>query len=114
MKKFAVIYDRASTHSQKNNWSREDAVREGRRLAEQHGYAYELRQEVASGEELVNRPVMKGILDDIYAGKVHAIICQELSRLSRDEDTIDGAIIRRICRENQAFVITQSRVYNFE
>jgi len=109
----AVIYDRASTQRQENNWSREDALRVGKILAEKHGYIWELRQEIQSGESLTNRPVMRGILDDIEAGKIHAIICQDLIRLSRDEDTIDGLVIREVCRRFNVLVITQNKIYDF-
>lgn len=112
-KGLAVIYDRASTASQKGNWSRADAERIGRQLAEKYGYKAELRREVKSGERLANRPVLKGILNDIMDGKVQAIIVQDFTRLSRDEDGIDGRVIRQICRENGCVVITPQKVYDF-
>lgn len=112
MKK-AVIYDRASTAKQKDNWSRDDALRIGAKLAEINGFEWELRQEIKSGESLVNRPVMQSVLADIEAGRIQAIICQDLIRLSRDEDTIDGLIIRQTCRSNNVLVITQAKTYDF-
>lgn len=112
MKK-AVIYDRASTAKQKDNWSRDDALRIGAQLAEANGFEWELRQEIKSGESLVNRPVMQSILADIEAGKIQAIICQDLIRLTRDEDSIDGLIIRQTCRSNNVPVITQTKTYDF-
>jgi DNA invertase Pin-like site-specific DNA recombinase len=108
-----VIYDRASTSGQKGNWSRDDAIRVGAELAERHGYTHELRQEVKSGEELANRPVMRETLEDITDGKVQAVIVQDFTRLSRDEDGIDGKIIRRVCRDNDCKVITPHKVYDF-
>ena len=111
--KHAVIYDRASTSNQSHNWSREDARRIGAELAQQHGYSWDLRQEVRSGEELTNRPVMRGLLEDIENGSVQAVIVQDFTRLSRDEDGIDGKIIRRVCRDNDCKVITPSKVYDF-
>ncbi len=62
---------------------------------------------------MTNRPVMKKLLEDIEAGKVAAIICQDFSRLSRDEDGIDGRIIRQICRDNECVVVTRERTYDF-
>ncbi len=111
--KHAVIYDRASTVMQRDNWSRDDAARIGRELAEHSGYTWELRQEIKSGETLHDRPVMMGILKDIEAGKVQAIICQNFARLSRDEDGIDGRMIRRICQDNACLIITPQKVYDF-
>jgi DNA invertase Pin-like site-specific DNA recombinase len=112
-KGLAVIYDRASTDAQKDNWSRDDADRIGHQLAERYGYEAELRTEVKSGEQLDNRPVLMGILKEIEAGKVGAIIVQDFTRLSRDEDGIDGRVIRRLCRDNDALIITPQKVYDF-
>ncbi len=67
----------------------------------------QVRVEIKSGEELANRPIMQGILKDITNGneghRVGALIVPMLSRLTRDEDMIDGAVRRlqspltRIC-----------------
>jgi hypothetical protein len=113
MKRLAIIYDRASRKEQKGNWSRDDALRIGGELANRYDYTSELRQEVKSGETLEDRPVMMGILEDIEAGTVGAIIVQDFTRLSRDEDGIDGKIIRRFCRDNECKVITPQKVYDF-
>jgi site-specific DNA recombinase len=113
MSKHAVIYDRASTIGQADNWSRQDAQRVGADLAEKHGYTWELRQEVRSGERLENRLVMLGILDDIADGAVQAIIVQDFTRLSRDRDGMDGRVIRKVCRENGCKVVTPSKTYDF-
>ena len=82
-------------------------------MAEKYGYEAELRSEVKSGEQLDNRPVLIGILKEVEEGKVRAIIVQDFTRLSRDEDGIDGRVIRRICRDNDCLVITPQKVYNF-
>ena len=110
--RIAVIYDRASTPNQRDNYSRQDAARL-HELAERLGYKWELRQEIKSGENLVNRPVMRQLLEDIADGKVGAIICQDFTRLSRDEDGIDGRIIRQACRDNDCLIITPDKTYDF-
>ncbi|MBN1992860.1 MAG: recombinase family protein [Anaerolineae bacterium] len=111
--KRAIIYDRASSEGQRDNWSRQDALSVGPELAQKHGFdVWETRQEVKSGEELANRPVMKGILEEIEAGEVQAIICQNISRLSRDEDGIDGRYIKQLCRENGCLIVTPDMVYD--
>jgi DNA invertase Pin-like site-specific DNA recombinase len=70
----AVIYDRASSQAQAGNWSRTDAEATGLGLAKRHGFEQvDLRIEIKSGEELLNRPVIKKILEDIEAGLVQAI-----------------------------------------
>jgi len=110
--RIAVIYDRASTAMQKDNYSRADAARLSE-FAERIGYKWELRKEIKSGENLVNRPIMRQLLGDIADGKVGAIICQDFTRLSRDEDGIDGRIIRQACRDNGCLIITPDKTYDF-
>lgn len=110
--RIAVIYDRASSPQQADNYSRADAARLSE-LAERMGLPWELRREVKSGEHLTNRPIMKQLLEDIEAGKVAAIICQDFTRLSRDEDGIDGRIIRQVCRDNDCLIVTPERTYDF-
>ncbi len=111
--RIAIIYDRASSSGQKDNFARADAARLFR-LAQEHGLAWELQQEIKSGEEIANRPVMRAILDKIAAGHVAALIVQDFTRLSRDEDGIDGRIIRQFCRDNACLIITPEKVYDFE
>jgi DNA invertase Pin-like site-specific DNA recombinase len=45
----AVIYDRASTQKQKDNYSRVNAREVGIRIAEQNGFTWEYIKEIGSG-----------------------------------------------------------------
>jgi len=112
--RLAVLYDRASTAHQRNNWSRDDAKRFLDKVVAEHGYEGEFRQEIKSGESLVDRPVMKRLLEEIADGKVAALACQDFTRLSRDEDGIDGRIIRQVCRDAGTLIITPEKVYDFD
>ena len=111
--RIAVIYDRASSPAQKDNFARDDAVRLYR-LAEERGLRWDLRREIKSGEEIANRPVMRRILDEIADGRVAALIVQDFTRLSRDVDGIDGRIIRQFCRDHGCLIVTPEKVYDFE
>jgi len=102
----AIFYDRGSSRKYEDNWLRTDAERIGLQLAEKYGYTGELRREIESGETLECRPVIMGILKDIEAGEVQALVCQDFTRLSRNEDGIDGRVIRRVCRDNDCRIIT--------
>lgn len=110
--RIAIVYDRASSAKQADNYSRADAARLPR-LAEARGWRWELRQEIKSGEDLQNRPVMLGILREIEAGTVRAVIVQDLDRLSRDQDGIDGRLIRQCCRVNDCAIVTPQHDYDF-
>ena len=111
--RIAIVYDRASSLGQKDNFARGDAARL-HRLAEQRGLRWELRQEIKSGEEIANRPVMRGILDEIAEGRIAALIVQDFTRLSRDEDGIDGRIIRQFCRDHGCVIVTPEKSYDFD
>src|SRR5687767_10740575 len=108
----AVVYDRASTINQRDNFSRADAARLVE-YAESLGYRAEFRREVKSGEDLVNRPVMRQLLREVADGQVAAIVVQHLDRLSRDQDQIDGRVIRQICRDAGCVVITRDKTFDF-
>ena len=106
--RIAVIYDRASSPGQRDNFARADAARLFH-LAEERGLGWELRQEIKSGEEVANRPIMRQILDEIAEGQIAALIVQDFTRLSRDEDGIDGRIIRQFCRDHGCQIITPEK-----
>jgi DNA invertase Pin-like site-specific DNA recombinase len=109
-----VLYDRASTARQQGNWSRSDAARFLDQVVAERGCQGETRQEIRSGESLVDRPVMKQLLEEIAEGRIAALACQDFSRLSRDEDGIDGRIIRQVCRDAGTLIITPEKTYDFD
>jgi DNA invertase Pin-like site-specific DNA recombinase len=118
----AIVYDRASSKKQEENYTRQDVKRIGFEIAKRFGYATEPepRVEIQSGEDLKNRSVMLGVLDDIERHKlingkcIKAIIVPNFTRLSRDEDIIDGMIIRKTCRDNGVVVIDfNGKQYDF-
>lgn len=119
----AIVYDRASSKQQEGNFTRQDVRRIGFEMAKRYGYDTESepRVEIKSGEELKNRPVMMGILEFIENGKlvegkpIRAIVVPNFTRLSRDEDVIDGMVIRKSCRDHGVVVIDfTGKIYDFE
>lgn len=122
-KGLAIIYDRASSKSQKENYTRQDVKRVGFEIARRYGYHTEAepRFEIKSGEELKNRAIMLNILHDIETGKliegkpIKAIIVPNFTRLSRDEDVVDGMMIRKTCKDNGVVVIDfNGKIYDFQ
>jgi DNA invertase Pin-like site-specific DNA recombinase len=107
-KGLALIYDRASTHNQKDNYSRVNAREMGIRIAEQNGFSWEYIKEIGSGTTLTGRPAMMQILDRIAAGEVQAIIVQELDRLARPEDAIVYSTIRQVIMEYNVIIYTHT------
>lgn len=109
----AIIYDRASTHLQEDNYSRINAREVGIRIAEQHGWTWEYIKEIGSGTTLAGRPKMMKILDRIAAGEVQRVIVQELDRLARPVERAVYDTIRNIFITYNVIVLTHNGVYDF-
>ncbi|RME40331.1 MAG: recombinase family protein [Caldilineae bacterium] len=108
MKKHAIIYDRASTSSQKDNYSRVNAREVGIRIAEREGYTWEYVREVGSGTTLTGRPKMLRILDRIAAGEIQALIVQDLDRLARPEEAVVYNTIRQTLLDYGVIIYTHT------
>lgn len=104
----AIIYDRASTNHQKDNFSRVNAREVGIRIAEQHGFEWEYVKEVGSGTTLTGRPKMMRILDRIAAGEIQVIIVQELDRLARPEEALVYNTVRQTVMEYNVIIYTHT------
>lgn len=113
MKMHAIIYDRASTHLQEDNYSRVNARTEGIRIAEQRGYSWEYIKEIGSGTTLSGRPKMMRILDRIEAGEVQRVIVQDLDRLARPVERVVYETIRTAFIEYGVIVHTHTGTYDF-
>lgn len=104
----AVIYDRASTILQKDNFSRVNAKTEGIRIAEREGFTWEYVKEIGSGTTLTGRPKMMRILDRIAAGEVQVLIVQDLDRLARPEEYVVYATIRQTIMRYGVIIYTHT------
>lgn len=104
----AVIYDRASTKMQKDNYSRVNAHEVGIRIAEQNGFTWEYVKEIGSGTTLTGRPEMMKILDRIAAGEIQVIIVQDLDRLARPEEAVVYTTIRQVIMEYNVIIHTHT------
>lgn len=104
----AVIYDRASTKNQKDNYSRVNAHDVGIRIAEQNGFTWEYIKEIGSGTTLTGRPEMMRILDRIAAGEIQGIIVQDLDRLARPEEAVVYTTIRGVIMEYNVIIYTHT------
>ena len=104
----AIIYDRASTTQQKDNYSRVNAHEVGIKIAEQNGFTWEYVKEIGSGTTLTGRPEMMRILDRIAAGEIQAIIVQEMDRLARPEEAIIYTTIRQVIMAYNVVIYTHT------
>ena len=109
----AALYVRVSKGTQRENWSVQDQ-RGLARLGEARSLPVVIYDEQGvSGETIEDRPTMQRLLVDIDAGRVAAVIVVDWSRLSRDEDNIDGLRIKKACKDNNVLILTPGRVYDF-
>lgn len=112
--RYAALYVRVSSAKQLDNWSVQ-AQRGLERLGRERG----LRVVVVdgdlgiSGETIESRPAMTGLLKEVQAGRVAAIICADWNRLSRDQDLIDGLRIKKACKDAGCVIITPGKTFDF-
>jgi DNA invertase Pin-like site-specific DNA recombinase len=104
----AIIYDRASTKNQKDNYSRVNAHEVGIRVAEQNAFTWEYIKEIGSGTTLTGRPEMMKILDRIAAGEIQVIIVQDLDHLARPEEAVVYTTIRQVIMEYNVIIYTHT------
>ena len=104
----AIVYDRASTTQQKDNYSRVNAHEVGIKIAEQNGFTWEYVKEIGSGTTLTGRPKMMRILDRIAAGEIQALIVQDLDRLARPEEAIIYTTIRQVIMAYNVIIYTHT------
>ncbi len=79
----AAVYLRVSTDRQQT----ENQVEDVKRLVAARGYEAVVYEEVESAAKA--RPVFDGMMNDVRAGRVHAVACVALDRLHR---SMTGAI----------------------
>ena len=127
---YAALYPRVSTGRQKDNWSVKDQLGLAH-LGNERGLRVVLYDADLgiSGETIEDRKDMPVLLRDLAAGRTSkavdvdgqpvvggrlvAVICVDLNRLSRDQDTIDGLRIKKTCKDAEAVVLTPGKVYDF-
>jgi site-specific DNA recombinase len=80
--------------------------------AEQHNII-DIMEEVASGENIVERPVMQELLRRVQQGEVDGVLVVDLDRLGRG-DMLDQGLIDRAFRESGTKIITPTDVYDPE
>src|SRR5258708_6036793 len=79
----AIIYARVSTAEQKNGFSLEVQIADGRAYAENHQYiVVEVFQEIYTGESL-DRPALDALRDYIKMHKVDIVIVSDVDRWAR-------------------------------
>jgi len=72
-----------------------------------------IREEIASGERIDDRPEMQRLLREVEAGEYDAVLCMDLDRLGRG-DMIDQGRILAAFKSSSTLIITPRKVYNLD
>ena len=60
-----------------------------------------------------DRPGMTTIVELVTMDKAGALLCDDVSRLTRDADLVDAMILAKVCKAHDCIIVTSDRVYNF-
>ncbi|MBP0725573.1 recombinase family protein [Bacillus sp. RG28] len=71
----------------------------------------EIFEEVTTGENIIERPMMQQLLRNVESGKVDAVLVIDIDRLGRG-DMLDSGLIDRSFRESDTLIITQTEVFD--
>jgi len=111
----AICYVRKSREDEEAEQRGEDTLLKQRDLMQrdvlaQYAFAYDIAQEVASGDNIRDRPVFRSILPEL-GHRYQAIVCKDLSRLGRGSYS-DMGIVYDIIRDRRIYIITKDTVYD--
>ncbi len=68
---------------------------------------------VSGRVSIERRPGLKTIMEYIKTGKVGALMCVDVSRLTRDADLVDAIMLAKACKDNHVIIITNDAMFDF-
>jgi DNA invertase Pin-like site-specific DNA recombinase len=69
---------------------------------------------VSGSIPIEDRPGLRTIVDEyVKKGLAGAIICYDVSRLTRDADLVDAMLLAKACKDARVVIITNDTVYDF-
>ncbi|WP_211750401.1 recombinase family protein [Paenibacillus sp. Marseille-Q4541] len=80
-------------------------------LCEQSGWRYIEYSEIGNSETIEYRPKFKQLLKDLEDNMFDAVAVVDYDRLGRG-DLEDQALIKRVFRDSETFIITPEKIYN--
>ncbi|MDQ6670318.1 MAG: recombinase family protein [Chloroflexota bacterium] len=105
---------RNSTYAQVGNYRSEVQSVDLPKRCETLGYAWQIYDEQGvSGKSLSAREQTRRALDDLRTGLIHGIGVLDVKRATRDEDCMDGRIIKQAVKQARAILVTRDKVYDF-
>ncbi|MGI9149642.1 MAG: recombinase family protein [Chloroflexota bacterium] len=105
---------RNSTYAQIGNYRSEVQSVDLPKRCEALGYECQIYDEQGvSGKSLSAREQTRRVLDDLRNGLIHGIGVLDVKRATRDEDCMDGRIIKQAVKQARAILVTRDKVYDF-
>ncbi len=105
---------RNSTYAQVGNYRSEVQSIDLPKRCEALGYQWQIYDEQGvSGKALSAREQTLRALDDLRHGLIQGIGVLDVKRATRDEDCMDGRIIKRAIKQARAILVTRDKVYDF-
>lgn len=92
------------------NWTRELLTLQVENQMEADGRI----RNVSGTIPIETRAGMSATIELVKAGKGAAIICDDISRLTRDADLVDAMALAKVCKQHDTVIVTSDRVYNFK
>jgi DNA invertase Pin-like site-specific DNA recombinase len=78
------------------------------------GYHWTIYDEQGvSGKSLSAREQTQRALEDLRQGRIQGIGVLDVKRATRDEDCMDGRIIKQVVKQARAILVTRDKVYDF-
>jgi DNA invertase Pin-like site-specific DNA recombinase len=105
---------RNSTYAQVGNYRSEVQSIDLPKRCEALGYRWTLSDEQGvSGKALSAREQTQRALEDLRRGHIQGIGVLDVKRATRDEDRMDGRIIKQVVKQARAILVTRDKVYDF-
>lgn len=111
----AICYLRKSREDEEAERRGEDTLARQRQMLlhdvlPRYDFAYEMAEEIASGDSIKDRPVFRAILEEL-GEKYQAIVCKDLSRLGRGSYADMGQVYD-VIRDKRIIIITKDAFYD--
>jgi len=82
-------------------------------LCQKLGIRFTEYAEIGTSDSIHDRPKFVSLLKDIQQGLYDAVVVMDIDRLGRGDDR-DWGYIEQVFRDNEVFIITPDRIYNWD
>ncbi len=128
-KRPALVYSRYSTARQVRD-SIQNGLEQSKKLlqrADDLGWTHDLLtllvenqmtkngriRSVSGTIPIEDRAGMSIVIERVRTDNAGAILCDDVSRLTRDADLVDAVTLAKTCKDHDTIIVTSDRVYNF-